>query len=375
MFLRTCISLLLLTSTVFAANLKDYTDYEALPAWSETSFDALLKAQIISGTDGGELKPNATINRAEFLKILLKATDQTLVDPRPNTFIDVHPEHWFYQYVETAKKLNWVDGYPDGSFKPGNNINRAEMAKLINKAFGITTQTEPTDSAWYDADVRALSDNNLLPYNVSKSAFGASRNPIRAEAFEQIYRALQYKYTNKAAPSNATQVKTSTGNETGYDVAANFSLTMAVTPNAGRLDLKRPDSQSQKVPVTQGQKNVTIAQIEFVARQGDVNLSGLQFRRIGNGSISDFEYLWLDTNSQTGPKQKSNSDLVTMSFGSPLTLKQNTVTVINLKADIAQSAKIGASERFVLYLPDWINANTNEKIGLFPLGGSDVIIK
>lgn len=376
MFFRLCLSLALLSSTTFAIGLKDYSDYKVLPAWSSTAFDALLKAKVISGTGSGELQPDATINRAEFTKILLEATDKPLIDPRPNTFNDVHPEHWFYKYIETAADLGWVTGYNNGSFKPGNTINRAEIAKLINKAFEIPSAGEPTDTTWYDAEVRALAKKNLLPYNVSKHAFGADRTPSRAEAFEQIYRALQYKYSGNTAPKNPSTVTKSDGSINSYDVAANFSLTMAVTPSAGRLDLKRPDSQAKEVIVNPGQKNITIAQLEMVARNGNVNLSDLQFRRIGNGSIADFDKLWLEVNNQPiSAKSSPENDLVAINFTAPLTLATNRIAVLNLKADIASSAKIGNSERFVLYLPDWINANTNEKIGLFPLGGSDVEIR
>lgn len=370
-------ALFLLPFTTQAANLRDFKDYQVIPAWSSLAFEALLKADVISGTGDGYLKPDATINRAEFLKILLEATDKDLIDPRPNSFLDVHPEHWFYQYVETAKSLGWIDGYPNGTFGPGNLINRAEMAKLINQAFDISTTTEPTDRHWYDSHVRALYGNNLLPYNVSQHSFGADRNPTRAEAFEQMYRALQSRYTGQAATSNQTTVSTNTtGSADPYNLQANFSLTMAVTPSAGRLDLKRPDSQAQKVPATPGQKDLTIAKLEMVARNGDVQLSDLQLRRIGNGSINDFSALWMEVNNQPiSAKMTPSNDLVALNFTSPLTVQNNRITVINLKADISSNANVGNSERFVLFLPDWINANTNEKIGLFPLGGSDVEIK
>ena len=66
MFLRACLSALLLTSTVFAANLKDYSDYKTLPEWSSLAFEALLKAQVISGTDAGKLNPTKPLIALSF---------------------------------------------------------------------------------------------------------------------------------------------------------------------------------------------------------------------------------------------------------------------------------------------------------------------
>ena len=75
------------------------------------------------------------------------------------------------------------------------------MAKLINKAFAVKLTKQNGDRYWYDADIRALETNKLLPYDITKNTFGAAINPDRAEAFEQMYRAHAiWCYTGKAAP-------------------------------------------------------------------------------------------------------------------------------------------------------------------------------
>ena len=47
-----------------------------------------------------------------------------------NCFPDVTDE-WFAQYVCAAKRLGWVGGYPDGTFRPAHSVNRAEAIKII----------------------------------------------------------------------------------------------------------------------------------------------------------------------------------------------------------------------------------------------------
>ena len=52
------------------------------------------------------------------------------------TFPDVNPSDWFYSYVEDLVALGIVDGTKP-EYLPGNNVNRAEMAKLVVEAFDI----------------------------------------------------------------------------------------------------------------------------------------------------------------------------------------------------------------------------------------------
>ena len=47
------------------------------------------------------------------------------------SFTDVRPTDWFYIWVETAHKHGIIGGYDDGTFRPGNNISRGQLCKLI----------------------------------------------------------------------------------------------------------------------------------------------------------------------------------------------------------------------------------------------------
>jgi len=54
----------------------------------------------------------------------------TKTDGGPH-FPDVGTDRWSYSFVETLYNWSVVDGYPDGTFGPGKNINRAEIAKMV----------------------------------------------------------------------------------------------------------------------------------------------------------------------------------------------------------------------------------------------------
>jgi len=88
---------------------------------------------IIKGYKNGTFKPGDNINRAEALKMMLfaKAIQDTDIADLVNPFSDVSMDDWFYNYVMIGYKLSIIQGYKDGTFGPANNITRAEFTKIF----------------------------------------------------------------------------------------------------------------------------------------------------------------------------------------------------------------------------------------------------
>ena len=123
----------------------------------------ILKAGgIIGGYPDGTFKPEGNINRAEFAKILVGAVVQALEETPPtvstynNCFPDVKTE-WFAPYVCYAKEKGWIQGYPDGTFKPTQNVNRAETLKMLFESTepGSAEQVPFGDNLFTDVDTNA----------------------------------------------------------------------------------------------------------------------------------------------------------------------------------------------------------------------------
>jgi len=136
---------------------------------------------IISGS-GGTFKPNDPINRAEVSKILVSGPlvlfdilsrselSQLRLAFPGSSFRDVNLNAWFFGFVETVREIGIVDGHPDGTFRPANQLNHAEAAKLIVNtlrqlepgAFSaeetIAKNTLPGDP-WYAPYVRIMNLN------------------------------------------------------------------------------------------------------------------------------------------------------------------------------------------------------------------------
>lgn len=127
------------------------------------AIDYLFDAKVIEGYPDGTFKPAASINRAEFVKILIGAYSSE----KPTggkCFPDVTDE-WFAPYVCTAKRLGVIEGYPDGTFKPADPINFAEAAKIIANTFGLN-QGESDPAVWFKQYIEALQREKAIPLSV-----------------------------------------------------------------------------------------------------------------------------------------------------------------------------------------------------------------
>ena len=84
---------------------------------------------IIDGYGDGTFRPGNPITRAEASRIL--ADTAQLETSNYGTFSDVNPDVWYARYIEALAEAGVADGYGDGTFRPGNYITRAEATKLI----------------------------------------------------------------------------------------------------------------------------------------------------------------------------------------------------------------------------------------------------
>ena len=109
-----------------------FTDVKA-GAWYNNNIATLEKAGVIVDTaKGGAFRPNEAITRAELAAMLAQFSDAKPV--KGVKFSDVSAEHWAYEAIAIAAKMGWIEGYPDGTFRPDATITRAEMMTLVNRA-------------------------------------------------------------------------------------------------------------------------------------------------------------------------------------------------------------------------------------------------
>lgn len=100
----------------------------------------LYRRGIIGGYPDGEFKPGKFVNRAELAKFLLLARYGSVDDISNNgKFPDVLDGQWYVKFVVTAANLGIINGHPNGKFKPADTVNTAEFLKMITLTFGLET--------------------------------------------------------------------------------------------------------------------------------------------------------------------------------------------------------------------------------------------
>ncbi|MFA6024528.1 MAG: S-layer homology domain-containing protein [Candidatus Gracilibacteria bacterium] len=101
------------------------------------AIEALVEIGIFEGYSDGSFGPENEINRAELLKILVEGRGIE-VDPstNKNCFPDVR-EDWYAKYVCYAKNQGWIQGYSDGSFKPADPVNKVEALKMLFEVYEV----------------------------------------------------------------------------------------------------------------------------------------------------------------------------------------------------------------------------------------------
>ena len=99
--------------------------------WYAYAVSYMTENKLIMGYPDGTFRPNNPISRAEFAAIASRFDQLKSDSSLP--FNDVGANHWAYDVIASAADKGWVNGYPDGSFKPENKITRAEVVSTTNR--------------------------------------------------------------------------------------------------------------------------------------------------------------------------------------------------------------------------------------------------
>ncbi len=102
--------------------------------WAASAVAALKTRGVISGYPDGDFHPNDGVTRASMAEMLMKEKNQ---NPSPGAagFPDVPPGYWAAAAIGAARAAGYLQGYPDGSFRPEGGVSRAEAAVMLVKAF------------------------------------------------------------------------------------------------------------------------------------------------------------------------------------------------------------------------------------------------
>ncbi|YAF93812.1 MAG: DUF1565 domain-containing protein [Nodularia sp. CChRGM 3473] len=166
--------------------------------WAKAYIEALASQNIIAGFPDGTFKPNDPVTRAQFATIITKALTPPVKRASTN-FRDVASNFWAYAAIQSAYRSEFLAGYPDGTFKPQQQIPRVQALVSLANGLGLTADNQNALSLYTDAaqipnyaigPVAAATTKQLVINYPTARQLNPNRAATRAEIAAFVYQAL-----------------------------------------------------------------------------------------------------------------------------------------------------------------------------------------
>lgn len=166
---------------------------------------------VLTGYPDGTVRLENPISRVEVLKLIFMGTEKEVIDGINVNFPDTSNNEWYAPFLGTAFQDGIVEGYPDGSFKPTQGVNRSEFLKMLlvtasrSESMNVSVDPVVTENpysdvdrlAWFAPYVHYTKVYNLFP--IVEGSFDPARLMTRGEVAEVLYR-LNASQQNDSAP-------------------------------------------------------------------------------------------------------------------------------------------------------------------------------
>ncbi|MDB5054142.1 MAG: hypothetical protein JWM44_2192 [Bacilli bacterium] len=181
---------------VFGATTAAVTDISN--HWAKTQVTDWISKGYISGYVDGTFKPDNTITRAEFIKLINKSFDfkEKKADIK---YSDVNVKDWYYEEVQKAAKEGYITGYEDGSIGANKPISRQEVAVIISRLLKLQATDNSSVDAFSDADqiadwgkdaIGEVVDKKIMNGYAADLSFKPGNSIKRAEAVVALDKAI-----------------------------------------------------------------------------------------------------------------------------------------------------------------------------------------
>lgn len=149
---------------------------------------ALADLGVLQGYEDGSFRPEQVVNRAELVKIVFKSLEENADSASGGCFTDVQDE-WFAPFVCRAREQGFVQGYGDGTYRPGQAVNMVEALKIALEAFDMPLRAAGEGEQWFDPYMDFAHENNFF----SKYSYLPDRPARREEIALLVHRLLRIK--------------------------------------------------------------------------------------------------------------------------------------------------------------------------------------
>jgi hypothetical protein len=329
--------------------------------WARPFIQTLADRQIIAGFPDGTFKPDAPVTRAQFAAIVKNAFSNSAVRASRG-FGDVPSSYWAATAIGKAYETGFMSGYPDGAFKPEQQIPKVQVLVALSSGLNFTP-VRPADTtlatfrdsgeipAYAKGGVAAAAERDVVVNYPNVSFLNPNETATRADVAAYIYQTLvnQGKLAPIATSEGAnTYIARLSGNTpaTGSNSTPTNQTTLNpryLVPQGTSVNIRYLGSQ--KIVVTPGEtiNNLTLRVVDDLKNaQGqiviprDSEIVGQLIPVSSNGQILGTQFIAqrVTISSQSYPFS-ARSQVVT---GQPVTPNTNPGTLKDAATSAATSA-------------------------------------
>lgn len=168
--------------------------------WASGFIQELAARDVIKGFPDGTFRPNDPVTRAQFAAMVRKAFNAQSVRSA-TTFVDVPANYWAADAIQEAYTSGFLAGYPGNSFRPNENIPRAQVLVSLANGLNYTSNTvaDTTLQLYSDASdipgyargsIAAATERRIVVNYPDVQLLNPNRAATRAEVAAFIYQAL-----------------------------------------------------------------------------------------------------------------------------------------------------------------------------------------
>jgi len=166
--------------------------------WAKPFIQGLLDKGLISGFKDGTFKPDDKMTRAQYAALLVKAFNPSATRDGIN-FTDVADDFWAKDVIQEAYRGEFLSGFPDNSFKPNDNVQRAQVIVSLVNGLGLSASDGTVLSTYSDRaaipdyakdEVNTATKKEIVVSYPDTKQLDPTKDATRAEVAAMVYQAL-----------------------------------------------------------------------------------------------------------------------------------------------------------------------------------------
>lgn len=374
-------STLLIGTPAGFAGTPQFTDISG--HWAESYIVDLAEQNIISTEGKTMFYPNNSLTRAELTKLAIEAfygdsvedLATAFADKTKPSFSDVPATEWFFNYVEIAKGLDIVQGFPDGTFAPNAPITRSAALKVILLTGDIATMLEPappfTDvpTGDWSYEYVATAFNHCIVNGTTPTTFTPNGNVTRAESTKILANSI--KVANGEDICTETPTPSGSPSASGSPTASPSGSPTGVSDAVLEVSLSSQNPEGVSVP--KNGSNVPFLALDLTNKgDEDVEVTAITVSHGGLGDedeVSDVKVF--DGIKQHGSDRPFTNDeqIAPLNLASdPVVVTPGTTKTIVIAGDLSAAAS-GGEHSFIIVDPTDITAVGSDTGGAVEVTG------